>query len=233
MEAWIHNHWTPRDVSRSGFDPFLSHGPLWESERIFFFFFFTLYHYMLICTCVHIYTCNFMEFLELLKTSPKRTWTLHVAYSCCSLVLSLKLSHQGARNEDRLMQTEISARSQRIYNGISVFIITSVFVSPSWYPETWGAESLCQILLGEVGGLGWAFYSSTEGPCCSVPVLRMTIFLPSSDTGSLSFQWCWIYMTICTSLNLIFQADKSPRWIHLFFRNFLFPGTLEPCVLSN
>ena len=137
----------------------------------FFFFFFTLYHYMLICTCVHIYTCNFMEFLELLKTSPKRTWTLHVAYSCCSLVLSLKLSHQGARNEDRLMQTEISARSQRIYNGISVFIITSVFVSPSWYPETWGAESLCQILLGEVGGLGWAFYSSTEGPCSSVPVL--------------------------------------------------------------
>lgn len=64
------------------------------------------------------------------------------------------VSHQGARSEDRLMQTEISARSQRIYSGISLFIIISVFVSPSWYPETLEAESLCQILLGEVGGLG-------------------------------------------------------------------------------
>lgn len=62
--------------------------------------------------------------------------------------------HQGTRSEDRLMQTEISARSQRIYNGISLFIIISVFVSPSWYPETLEAESLYQILLGEVGGLG-------------------------------------------------------------------------------
>ena len=133
MEARIHNHWTPRDVSRSGFDPFLSHGPLWESERIFFLLYITTCSYAPVYTFIHV---NFMEFLELLKTSPKRTRTLDVAYSCCSLVLSLKLSHQGARNEDRLMQTEITARSQRIYNGISLFIITSVFVSPSWYPET-------------------------------------------------------------------------------------------------
>ena len=137
-------------------------------KEFFFLLYITTCSYAPVYTFIHV---NFMEFLELLKTSPKRTRTLDVAYSCCSLVLSLKLSHQGARNEDRLMQTEITARSQRIYNGISLFIITSGFVSPSWYPETWGAESLCQILLGEVGGLGWAFYSSTEGPCCSVPVL--------------------------------------------------------------
>ena len=91
---WKHRFKVTEPLGKSQevvFNPFLSHGPLGVSEKLFFFF--TLYHYMLICTRAHIYTCNFMEFLELLKTSPKRTWTLDVASSFCSLVLSLKLCH--------------------------------------------------------------------------------------------------------------------------------------------
>lgn len=117
------------------------------------------------------------------------------------------VSHQGARSEDRLMQAEISARGQRIYNGISLFIITGVFVSP-WYPETWGAESLCQILLGEVGGLRWAFYSSTEGPCCSVPVL-------SNDHlfTKLRYRSSVLQMVLDIHDNLHFFELDFPSWL--------------------
>ena len=56
-------------------------------------FCFTSYPHMVIRTCAHICTYKFVEFLELLKTYPKRPWTPGEELHFCRLVLSLKLCH--------------------------------------------------------------------------------------------------------------------------------------------